>query len=167
MITGTHINYFYLCHRKLWLFTNGIQMEHTSDLVYQGKLIHESSYPQRSAKYEDLEINGIKIDHYDAKNKVIHEVKKSDKMEIAHEWQLKYYIYVMEKNGINGVSGMLEYPKLRKTNEVFLSVRDQNEIDEVILKIKEITGSDKCPGRLKTGLCKSCSYFDFCWAEQT
>ena len=32
-ITGTHFNYYQICHRKLWLFSNGIQMEHTSDLV--------------------------------------------------------------------------------------------------------------------------------------
>jgi len=65
-------------------------MEHTSDLVYEGKLIHETSYPQRSERYEELEIDGIKIDFYDARNKVIHEIKKSDKIEEAHEWQLKY-----------------------------------------------------------------------------
>ncbi len=46
--TGTHFNYYQLCHRKLWLFANGINMEHTSDIVYDGKLIHESSYPESS-----------------------------------------------------------------------------------------------------------------------
>ena len=94
-ITGTHISYYFLCQRKLWLFTNGIHMEHSSDLVYEGKLIHETAYPQRSEKYEEIEIDGIKIDYYDPKNRVIHEVKKSDKMEPAHEWQLKYYMMVM------------------------------------------------------------------------
>ena len=46
-ITGTHFNYYQVCKRKLWLFANGITMEHTSDLVYEVKLIHEESYPQR------------------------------------------------------------------------------------------------------------------------
>lgn len=40
-VTGTHFNYYQVCKRKLWLFANGITMEHTSDLVYEGKLIHE------------------------------------------------------------------------------------------------------------------------------
>ena len=53
-ITGTHFNYYQICRRKLWLFGNGINMEHTSDLVYEGKLVHEDSYPQRSAKYEEV-----------------------------------------------------------------------------------------------------------------
>ena len=32
-ITGTHFNYYQLCHRKLWLFANGINMEQESELV--------------------------------------------------------------------------------------------------------------------------------------
>ena len=120
-ITGTHFNYYQICKRKLWLFANSINFEHTSDLVYEGRLIHDDSYPQRSSKYEEIEMDGIKVDFYDARNKVIHEIKKSNKVELAHEWQLKYYIYVFEKNGITGVSGVLEYPTLRKTKEVFLS----------------------------------------------
>jgi CRISPR-associated exonuclease Cas4 len=141
-------------------------MEHASELVYEGKLIHETSYPQRSEKYEEIEIDSCKIDFYDPKNKVIHEVKKSDKIEDANEWQLKYYIYVLEKNGIEGVTGILEYPKLRRTDEVLLSERDKLEIEEVKIKIDEIIASDQCPERNKMGLCKSCSYHDFCWIEE-
>ena len=68
IVTGTHFNYYQLCRRKLWLFANGINMEQESDLVYEGKLVHESSYPQRTSKYEEVEIDGIKVDYYDAKN---------------------------------------------------------------------------------------------------
>ena len=67
-ISGTFINYYFVCHRELWLFANGINMEQESDLVYEGKLVHESSYPQRTSKYEEVEIDGIKVDYYDAKN---------------------------------------------------------------------------------------------------
>lgn len=88
-ITGTHFNYYLVCHRKLWLFANGINMEHNSDLVYDGKLIHEDSYPLRPERYEELEVDGVKIDFYDAKNKIVHEIKRSDKVEEAHEWQVK------------------------------------------------------------------------------
>lgn len=49
-ISGTFINYYFVCHRELWLFANGINMEQESDLVYEGKLVHESSYPQRTSK---------------------------------------------------------------------------------------------------------------------
>ena len=165
-ITGSHFNYYFLCSRKLWLFANGIQMEHTSDLVYEGKLIHESSYPQRSEKYKEIEIGGVKIDYYDAKNNVIHEVKKSDAKEEAHEWQLKYYIYVLKCNGIEGVTGILEYPKLHKVEEVLLSERDIFEIEDIKVRIELIINAEECPERKEKKECKHCSYFDFCFAGE-
>ncbi|RLD60028.1 MAG: CRISPR-associated protein Cas4 [Bacteroidetes bacterium] len=165
-ITGTHFNYFMICHRKLWLFSNGIQMEHTSDAVYEGKLIHENSYQQRSEKYEEVQIGSIKVDFYDAKNKVIHEIKKSDKIDIAHEWQLKYYIYIFEKAGIEGVSGILEYPKLRKTHEIYLSDIDRERIVEIENEISEIINSENCPPKIDSNICKRCSYYYFCWVDE-
>lgn len=165
-VTGTHFNYFQVCKRKLWLFVNGIQMEHTSDLVYEGKLIHEDSYPQRSSKYEEVELEGIKVDYYDANNKVIHEIKKSNKIKEAHEWQLKYYIYVFERNGIEGVTGILEYPTLRKTQKINLTDVDREEILEIEKEIKDIMNLDTCPNSRRNLLCKNCSYYDFCFSGE-
>lgn len=165
-ITGTHFNYYQVCRRKLWLFSNGINFEQTSDLVFEGKLIHEESYPQRSEKYEEVEIDGIKVDFYDTKSKVIHEIKKSNKVETAHEWQLKYYLYVFECNGIEGVTGVLEYPTLRKTQEVVLSDVDRDMINEMEENIKSIIENEKCPSAEKKGICRNCSYFEFCFVEE-
>ena len=165
-VTGTHFNYYMVCKRKLWLFANGINMEHVSDLVFEGKLIHEDSYPQRSSKYEEIELDGIKVDFYDSKRKVIHEIKKSNKVERAHEWQLKYYIYVFERNGIDGVTGVLEYPALRKTQEVILSDVDRERIKEVEAEIQHIISADDCPSLQKKGICRNCSYFDFCYSQE-
>lgn len=152
-VTGTHINYYLNCHRQLWLFANGITMESTSDLVYEGKLVHETSYERRSEKYQEIEIDGIKIDYFDPKNKVVHEVKKSDKHEIAHEWQVKYYIYVLEQNGVERVTGLLEYPKLHKTEEVILTSSDRLSIAEMVTNIELIIHSEECPKRLPKSKC--------------
>ena len=166
IITGTHFNYYFICPRKLWLFANGIQMEHTSDLVYEGKLIHETTYPQRTEKYEEVQIGSVKVDFYDAKNKIIHEIKKSNKVEEAHQWQLKYYIYIFEKAGIEGVSGILEYPKLRKTEEVFLSNVDRDRIIEIEKDIERIVESEEVPEVIDSKICGKCSYFDFCYSGE-
>ncbi len=165
-ITGTHFNYFHLCHRKLWLFANGITMEHTSDAVYEGKLIHESAYPQRPERYQEVEVAGIKIDFYDQKNKVIHEIKKSDKIEDAHEWQVKFYIYTLENIGVEGVTGILEYPQLRKTSDVSLNDEDRRRLMEDTIKIEELIESEKCPPIIKSKICKSCSYYEFCYCKE-
>jgi CRISPR-associated exonuclease Cas4 len=165
-MTGTHFNYYFMCKLELWLFANGINMEHNSDLVYDGKLIHETSYPQRSERYEEVEIDGIKIGYYDARNKVIHEIKRSDKVEPAHEWQVKYYIYVLEQNGIDGVTGILEYPELRQTTKVNLTDADRQKIKEIEEKIAQLISSDDCPPVINTKICKSCSYYDFCYVKE-
>lgn len=164
-ITGTHFNYFLICHRKLWLFAHSIQMEHTSDLVTEGKLIHETSYLQRTSRYQELELDGVKIDYYDPNKKTVHEVKKSNKIEQAHEWQLKYYLYKLEMNGIKGATGILEYPKLRKKEEVFLSEIDREQVADIEKEIEHIVESNDCPAVIHSKYCKKCSYYDFCYIQ--
>ena len=163
--TGTQIAYYHLCHRKLWLFTNGIQMEHTSDLVAEGKLIHENSYPQRAVKWQELAIEGIKIDHFDAQHNIVREVKKSSKKEAAHIAQLKFYLYVLERNGIDVEYGVLEYPKLREKEEIWLSAEDRIAIPVWEREVQSIINDGECPPRIAARMCKKCAYFEFCYAE--
>ena len=173
-LIATHINYYIVCPRKLWLFANGINMEHTSDTVYDGKLLHEKSYPQRAEKYNEIEVSasfdGIdlsgKIDFYDAKNKIIHETKRSDKVEEAHEWQVKFYIWLLELNGIEGVTATLEYPKLRRTDEVLLSQADRLFLQETVQKVKSLIEAELCPPKINAKICKSCSYYELCYIEE-
>jgi CRISPR-associated exonuclease Cas4 len=165
-IIATYFDLYFVCKRELWLCANGINMEQTSDLVYDGKLIHETSYPQRPERYEQIEIDGIKIDYYDAKNKVIHEIKRSDKLELANEWQVKYYIYTLEQNGIEGVTGLLEYPELRQTTKVELTDADREKIKDIKMEIEQLISSDECPPVINAKICKSCSYHDFCYVEE-
>jgi len=165
-IIATHINYYFVCHRKLWLFANGIRMEHTSETVAEGKLIGETTYTDRSQQYTEVEVDGIKIDFYDAKNKVVHEVKKSDKVEKAHIAQVKYYIYKLGQQGIAGVTGLIEYPKMRQTETVEMEPGDKELIQTWEMNIKQIVGSEICPPLLRKPICKQCSYFDFCYVEE-
>lgn len=166
LLTGTHIAYLHTCHRKLWLFANGIQMEHTSEIVAEGKLIAETTYLDRSRKYTELAIEGIKIDFYDAKNKVVHEVKKSDKVERAHIAQVKYYLSVLVKNGINEPSAIIEYPKLKQRE--FINWNDDYLIESKQWEetVKEIIDSNICPPLLKNKICKSCSYYELCYIDE-
>ncbi|MCU0342066.1 MAG: CRISPR-associated protein Cas4 [Spirosomaceae bacterium] len=55
-INATLINYLHLCHRKMWLHYHAIRMEHTSEVVAEGKLIGEESYPQRADKNQEVEV---------------------------------------------------------------------------------------------------------------
>lgn len=163
--TGTQIAYFHLCYRKLWLSANGLNMEHTSDLVAAGKQVEEQSYLQRAERWQQIELESIKIDHYDANAGIVREVKKSNKADVGHIAQLKYYLFVLERNGIAVQNGMLEYPKLRLTQKVLLTEEDRQQIPLNEQKIAEIISQKNCPPRIEKGICHKCSYFDFCYTE--
>ncbi len=160
-LTGTHINYYHICQRKLWLFHHGITMEAESVLVQLGRLMHEESY-QRDQK-EIPAFEGIKLDRITSDN-VIHEVKKSNKLEDAHVWQLKYYLYVLKKQGIWPLSGRLEYPKLRKTLDITLNAEDEKEIGRIICAINDFLKQPQPPKIKKMKICRKCAYFEYCWA---
>jgi len=173
-LIATHINYYIVCHRKLWLFANGINMEHTSDIVYDGALLHETSYPQRAEKYTEIELstewNGTtlsgKIDFYDQKQKTIHETKRGKSVEEAHIWQVKFYIWLLELNGVEGAMGKIEYPRLRKTTEVFLTEPDRAFLKQSVPKIQRLIQQSDCPPVINAKICKKCSYYELCYIDE-
>lgn len=173
-INATLINLFHVCRRECWLHANGIRMEHTSDIVYDGKLLHETSYPQRPERGSEMdlgaEIAGVrlsgKIDFYDSSKKIIHEIKRSDKMERAHEWQIKFYIWLLALNGIEGVQAILEYPKLRETKAIQLGEADRKYLKEIVEAVRQMITSESCPVKIKIPPCKSCSYYDLCYIDE-
>ena len=165
-VNATLVNIYHVCKRETWLHANGIRMEHTSDIVYEGKMIHETSYAQRSTKYTELEIGGSKIDFYDVKNKIIHETKKSNSVEDAYLWQVKYYIWLLEKGGIEGVTGLIEYPKLRETVKVTLSDQERNEFPGIIKEIETLINQESVPEKISKKFCQKCSYYEFCWSGE-
>jgi CRISPR-associated exonuclease Cas4 len=58
-LTGTHINYYFICQRKLYLFDHHLSMEHTSDLVHLRRLVHEESY-ERCGEVFDIASSALK-----------------------------------------------------------------------------------------------------------
>lgn len=159
-MTGTQISYYFLCKRKLWLFTHKIDMEQNNENVSMGKFISETTYEREK---HEIKIDDIVLDFYDAKNKIIHEVKKSDKMEDTHIWQVRYYISVLESKGITGVKGEINYPKLKQRIEVELTDRDREELNKIKEEIKKIVELELPPEVINKPFCKNCAYYDLCY----
>lgn len=166
-VTGTQIAYYNICHRKLWLFSNGVTMEQTSDLVSEGKLIAETTYLDRSRKYTELEIDSIKIDFYDARNRVIYEVKKSNALDKAHIAQVKYYMYVLSKHGVETPSAILEYPKIKHRELVAWNDNIITQVEAWEKGVELVLQSHSCPSiLLNNAICKKCSYYEFCYVGE-
>lgn len=161
-ITGTEVNYYFICHRKLWLFSRQIHMEHESEAVQIGRLIHEHSYERETKK--EIELDDIKIDFMDLRNGIIHEVKKSDSKEDAHRWQLLYYIYYLKSRGVEGITGEIDYPKLKQKETVELMPENEKELCAILDSIALIKNHENAPERINKKSCKHCSYYELCWA---
>lgn len=165
-ITGKHINYYHICHRKLWLFHHGISFQQTHDNVADGILLHETAYPQRAQRYREIQIEGIKIDFYDPHAQVVHEIKRSNKMEPASIAQLQYYLLILERHGVENPTGLLEYPKIRRTETVVLTEADRTAIGQWEAAIAQLVEQPTCPPTINKPFCKNCSYYDFCYVAE-
>lgn len=159
-ITGVMVYYYFVCKRKLWLFNNDLNMEQSSDLVTIGKLIDETSYKRE--KKNILIDENINIDFL-RDWKVIHEVKKSRKIEEASKWQLRYYIWLLKRKGIDIEKGILDFPLLRKREEVFLMEEDEIKLEAILKEIGGVIIMDLPPKIVKGKICDKCAYYELCY----
>lgn len=159
-VTGLMVYYYEVCNRKLWYFVNEIQLEENNSNVILGKLLEENTYTRDEKK---INIDGvINIDFIRSK-KILHEIKKSNSIEPASLLQVQYYLYYLEKKGLIGLKGILDYPLLKQTVEVNLTDKDRENLDNIIIGIKEILRKESPPALEKNGICKKCAYFDLCF----
>lgn len=218
--TGSQINYYFVCKRKLWLFSHNIELEPESDLVKLGKLLHENRYQR---KLKEVQVDRIKVDFVENKripveeeistgeadsaggisqnssatatesipkntqgkcvesidtastgvqsNKkqqqkelVIHEVKRSKKMQDAHLYQLLYYMYYLKKNySVNVSRGVLHYPLLKQNVDVPLTEDRVKQVEETMRGIFELNSLASPPEPVRKGYCRNCAYQELCF----
>lgn len=161
-INGTQINYYFICKTKLWLFSHNIQLEHESENAKLGKLLHEDSFKREKDYLID---NLINVDFIKISDSIeIHEVKKTEKMDNSHEFQLLYYMfYLKNEKDIDNIRGFLDYPKNRKKKEVFLTKEKEDELVKIIEDIDNII-KNNMPKPKKSKICRKCAYFEFCFS---
>lgn len=157
-IGGTLFAYWFICKRKAWYFSHGISMEHESDSVKLGKLIDNTTY---SRDRKQVAVDDIAVDFI--RGQTVHEVKRSKSMETASIWQLKYYMYVLEKHGLGELDGRLDFPTLRKGLNVKLEDGDREIIESTIKQIQEMAAHPVPPTTVRLPICKSCAWYELCW----
>ena len=158
-ITGMEVYYYFVFKRKLWYFTHGISMESENEDVNIGRELDETSY-NRNDKHIMID-NVINVDFISEHN-ILHEVKKSKKIEEAGIWQLKYYLYYLKKRGVEGLKGEIDYPLLKRREIVELTEDDELKMNEILEDITQIKGLLLPPSCKIQRFCKSCAYYEFC-----
>lgn len=177
-ITGMHIAYYVVCPRKLWLWAHGIQLENIrvpgnrgTDLVAEGRRVEEFSYERRAEIQQGIQIETedfhIKIDYYDQHTHTLHETKKSTALEEAHQWQTRFYLYVLNQIGLPAHTAIIEYPLLRQRTTLHYSPHLATEVEELVKNIRQCIAAPQCPPLLHAPRCKSCAYYEFCYTGET
>lgn len=158
-VTGVMIYYYMVCKRKLWYFSHNIAMEHTNENVEIGKIIDEEFY-KRDEKHINID-NVINIDFIKSRN-ILHEIKKSRKIEEASIIQVKYYLYYLKNKGVN-MKAQIDYPLLKQNMTVELEEGDDEKIEGMIEEIHTIVNEKLPPVCTNKRICKSCAYYDLCF----
>lgn len=153
--TATHINYFFTCKRKLWLFSRKIACEQESDLVKIGKIYHEE------LENENIQIDNIKIDKL--RDGKVFELKKKNTSPEGTKYQVLYYLYKLREKGIN-TTGVIKYKENNRLETVELNEENEATLKKSIEEIKSICTMKEPQPVKRIKYCKNCSYYELCFS---
>jgi len=159
-VTGTMVNYYFVCKRKLWLFSRGLSRERDSQLVALGQLLHEASFTRE--RKEVFILGHIKVDHTTTGEKVIiHEVKRSKSYSNAARAQLLFYLSELERLGIE-CKGELHFRSEKRREEVTLDSDGRCSVQQIVREVCRVVTESQSPEPQKGVPCRRCSYRDYC-----
>jgi CRISPR-associated exonuclease Cas4 len=138
-ITGTLVWYYAICPREAWLMAHELEPERNFDLLAEGRLNQE----------------GDKL--------IVSEVKKSSRFLPATRLQLGYYLWRLDKEGMEA-AGEILVPKERKREVVELTPELKGQVEGIMEEIETLVVQPAPPSAVKIPFCKNCAYAEFCWS---
>lgn len=153
------VYYYFVCKRKLWYFSNEINMESENENVILGKLLDDGSF-KRDEKHINID-DTINID-FIREYKELHEVKKSKAIEEASIWQTKYYLYYLKQRGVTDLKARIDYPLLKQHLDIKLSKEEEEKMQTILAEITKICKKEIPPEFSVQKICKKCAYHDLC-----
>lgn len=168
-IGGTEVHYYVLCPRKLWWFSHGMEQEHAGgagasvgqENVQLGSLLHEESYRDKHKK--DILIDDLlRLDF--TESGAVHEVKKSRGAQKATRFQLLYYLYYLKREKGIETTGVIDYPKERRREQVELTPDLEEAVEQIIAGVRQTRELPRPPQvAAPMPVCKKCAYQELCW----
>ena len=174
-IGGMLVGYYRLCPRKAWWSLRGIWMEQESDTVALGRLLDEAAYA-RADKHLQVEAEAPdgtpligKIDRAKLREGVLHETKKGRSCEDAHRWQVRFYLWLLHRNGVSRADGspfvgQIDYPLLRRTETVTLEAEHLAELERTVANLCQLVTQETLPPVLtQRRFCQKCAFEELCY----
>ena len=168
------VGYYRICPRKALLSIRGLWMEQESDAVALGRLVDAHTY-DRADKHLELEAEAPdgtpligKIDRANLRSGVLYETKKGRSCEDAHRWQVRFYLWLLHRNGVtrdgSPFTGQLDYPLLRRSEPVTLEPEHIAELAATVAAIRTVATQETPPPRLtKRTFCAKCAFEELCY----
>ena len=156
-------NAFLICRRQAWLMQHQMNADQSNTYLDIGRLISEETFERENKEIYIPEL-GAKLDLITKKDGeyFIAEVKKSSATLDSGINQLKYYLFLLKKKGLN-LKGMIKIPTEKKSMEIILSETDigtiQKNLDEFEIMIKQAVP----PTLIKQKICPKCAHYEFCF----
>ena len=158
-------NAFNICPRQAWLMSRNLTADQQSSYLEIGRLINDTTFTREKKKIFLSDIHAA-IDLVTKKDGeyYIGEIKKSSRTLNTGVLQLKYYLYLLKKEGLN-FKGIIKIPKEKISREIVLTEQDIEEIEKTLDEMKVILSAKK-PPKVKSmmRICKVCAHFEFCWS---
>ncbi|GAB7386290.1 CRISPR-associated protein Cas4 [Bacillaceae bacterium] len=163
-VNGTHIWYYFICKREVWLMYHNIAPDQEEENLDLGRFLNEQSYQRDRKEYL---VGNIKLDRIRVENEeiIIGEVKKSSRFKESARYQLLFYLDTLRKMGIRA-RGELLFPNERKKEAVILTEEAKEKLDQTIKDIYRIALQPLPPKPEKNRFCPKCAYREYCWAEE-
>src|SRR5215210_9513738 len=161
-VTGTLVWYYAICPREAWLMAHEIEPERDFDLLAEGRLNQEAHY-KRATK--ELSLPGMRLDQVrrEGGHLIVSEVKKSSRFLPATRLQLGYYLWRLDREGMEA-SGEILVPEERKREIVELTPELKAEVESLVARIEMLIAEPVPPPAEKISFCKRCAYAEFCWS---
>lgn len=159
-ITGTLVWYYFVCKREVWLMSRGITPDEEDQALEIGRAVHEIFYRD---VLKEVSLEGMKIDIYKRRERVVCEVKTSSRYLQAARFQLLYYLYRLKEYGVNS-TGQILIPMEKRKIPVRLDEESERTLLKVFEDIRAIAQLELPPQPSRTPYCRRCAYRDFCWA---
>ncbi|AXF58011.1 CRISPR-associated protein Cas4 [Salicibibacter kimchii] len=162
-VTGTHIWYYFICKREVWLLIHNIAADQDDENIDLGRFINEHTYKRNK---REILIGNIKVDRVrkEGDQLIIGEVKKSSRYLESARYQLLFYLQTLRKMGINA-SGELLFPEEKKTETINLDNESDQRLNAAVEDIRKIARQPIPPAPKKINFCQKCAYREYCWAE--
>ena len=163
-ISGSLLQAYEICPRQAWLMSRQITADQQNTYLDIGRLISQESFAREKKEIYIPDL-AAKIDYIKKKDGefFVAEVKKSSATMESGIEQLKYYLFLLEKKGIQA-KGLIKIPKEKKSMEIELTEEDKKRIKEKVSDLQQLVRQKNPPPVKKIKQCKSCAHYEFCFS---